>query len=106
MGASYRDVHELSLGQWRDGIPYVPVAQQEQACDPARPEGRPPSHSGVPCRIAIFQWLDGAPHKVVPAETGTHNQSLLPWHGGLLMADSNHGVYGASQAIHVRVVMP
>jgi hypothetical protein len=25
---------------------------------------------------------------------------------GALMADSNHGVYGASKAIHVRVVMP
>jgi len=106
MGASYRDVHELSLGQWHGGIPYVLVAEQEQACDPARPEGRPPSHPGVPCRISIFQWLDGAPRKSVLAATGTHNQSLLPWHGGLLMADSNHGVYGAPKAIHVRVIMP
>lgn len=106
MGASYRDVHELSLGQWHGGIPFVLVAEQEQACDPARPEGQAPSHAGLACRIAIFQWLDGAPRKSVLAETGTHNQSLLPWHGGLLMADSNHGVYGASKAIHVRVIMP
>lgn len=105
LGASYRDVHEISLGEWR-GVPYVLVAEQEQACDPARPEGRPPSHPGVPCRITMFQWLDGAPRKTVLALTGTHNQALLPWHGGLLMADSNHGVYGASKSIHVRVIMP
>jgi hypothetical protein len=106
MGASYRDVHEISLGEWRGGVPYVLVAEQEQACDPTRPEGQPPSHPGVPCRIAIFQWVDGAPRKSVLALTGTHNQALLPWHGGLLMADSNHGVYGASKAIHVRIIMP
>jgi hypothetical protein len=106
MGASYRDVHEISLGAWHGDVPYVLVAEQEQACDPARPEGRPPSHPGVPCRITMFQWLDGAPRKTVLALTGTHNQALLPWHGGLLMADSNHGVYGASKAIHVRAIMP
>jgi hypothetical protein len=106
MGASYRDVHELSLGEWRAAVPYVLVAEQEQACDPARPEGQPPSHPGVPCRITIFQWLDGAPRKTVLALTGTHNQALLPWRGGLLMADSNHGVYGASKAIHLRVIAP
>lgn len=106
MGASYRDVHEISLGQWHGGVPYVLVAEQEQACDPARPEGRAPSHPGVPCRIAMFQWIDGAPRKTVLAWQGTHNQALLPWEGGMLMADSNHGVYGASKAIHVRVIMP
>jgi hypothetical protein len=106
MGASYRDVHEISLGQWHDGVPYVLVAEQEQACDPARPEGRAPSHPGVPCRIAMFQWIDGAAQKTVLAWQGTHNQAVLPWEGGLLMTDSNHGVYGASKAIHVRVIMP
>jgi len=106
IGASYRDVHELSLGEWHAGVPYVLVAEQEQACNPARPEGRSPSHPGIPCRISIFQWINGAAQKTVLAETGTHNQSLLPWRGGLLMADSNHGVYGASKDIHVRVIMP
>jgi hypothetical protein len=106
MGASYRDVHEISLGEWHGGVPYVLVAEQEQACDPARPEGQAPSHPGVPCRIAMFQWIDGAPQKTVLAWAGTHNQALLSWKGGLLMADSNHGVYGASKAIHVRVIMP
>jgi hypothetical protein len=106
MGASYRDVHEISLGHWHGGVPYVLVAEQEQACDPARPEGQAPSHPGVPCRIAMFQWIDGAPRKTVLAWQGTHNQALQPWEGGLLMADSNHGVYGASKAIHVRVIMP
>ena len=106
MGASYRDVHELSLGVWGDGVPYVLAAEQEQACDPARPEGRPPSHPGVPCRIALFEWRNGAVRKSVLAETSTHNQALLPWHGGLLMADSNHGVYGADKAIHLRLIRP
>jgi hypothetical protein len=54
----------------------------------------------------MFQWIDGAPQKTVLARTGTHNQALLPWQGGLLMADSNHGVYGAPKAIHVRVISP
>jgi hypothetical protein len=54
----------------------------------------------------MFQWIDGAPKKAVLAWTGTHNQALLPWRGGLLMADSNHGVYGSSKAIHVRVITP
>jgi hypothetical protein len=54
----------------------------------------------------VFQWIDGAPQKTVLAWQGTHNQALLPWEGGLLMADSNHGAYGASKAIHVRVIMP
>jgi hypothetical protein len=54
----------------------------------------------------MFQWIDGAPQKTVLAWEGTHNQALLPCEGGLLMADSNHGAYGASKAIHVRVIKP
>ncbi|MDB6087422.1 MAG: repeat protein [Gammaproteobacteria bacterium] len=106
VASSYRDVHEINLGDWQDGTPYFLVAEQEQACDPARPEGRPPTHPGIPCRIAMFQWTHGELRETVLANASTQNQAILPWHGGLLMADANHGVYGGSRAIHVRVIMP
>jgi hypothetical protein len=106
MNASYRDVHEVNLGSWNGGVPYVLVAEQEQACDPARPENNPPDHPGTPCRITMFQWENGAPKEVVLADTGTQNQVVLPWRGGLLMADANHGAYGGSKAIHVRLILP
>jgi hypothetical protein len=106
IGSSYRDVHEINLGHWNDGVPYVLVAEQEQACDPARPESNPPDHPGTPCRITMFQWNGGQPKEAVLADTGTQNQVVLPWRGGLLMADANHGAYGASRAIHVRLILP
>jgi hypothetical protein len=105
-GSSYRDVHEINLGEWHGGVPYFLVAEQEQACDPARPEGQPPSHPGTPCRITMFQWTNGALQENVLAHASTQNQALLPWRGGLLLVDANHGVYGGSRAIHVRVIMP
>ena len=46
LAGSYRDVHEINLGQWNGGVPYVLVAEQEQACDPARPESKPPGPPG------------------------------------------------------------
>jgi hypothetical protein len=106
VGPNYRDVHEINLGAWNGGVPYFLVAEQEQACDPARPEDQPPTHPGIPCRIAMFQWTKDALHETVLAETSTQNQAVIPWLGGLLMADANHGVYGGSRAIHVRVIMP
>jgi hypothetical protein len=106
IGPSYRDVHEINLGTWNDGTPYVLVAEQEQACDPARPEGNPPDHPGTPCRITMFQWEQGRPVEKVLADTGTQNQVVMPWRGGLLMADANHGAYGASRAIHLRLILP
>jgi hypothetical protein len=42
----------------------------------------------------------------VLADTGTQNQVVLPWRGGLLMADANHGAYGASRAVHLRLILP
>jgi hypothetical protein len=106
VATSYRDVHEINLGSWNGGTPYFLVAEQEQACDPARPEDNPPDHPGTPCRIAMFQWKNGALEEKVLADTGTQNQVLLPWRGGLLMADANHGAYGGSRAIHLRLILP
>ena len=106
IGTSYRDVHEINLGHWNGGVPYVLVAEQEQACDPARPESKPPDHPGTPCRITMFQWNGGRPKEAVLADTGTQNQVVLPWRGGLLMADANHGAYGASRAVHLRLILP
>jgi len=107
VATSYRDVHEINLGSWNGGTPYFLVAEQEQACDPARPESNPPDHPGIPCRITLFQWKDsGTLEENVLADTGTQNQVLLPWRGGLLMADANHGAYGGSKAIHLRLIMP
>jgi hypothetical protein len=106
VGTDYRDVHEINLGEWQGGTPYLLVAEQEQACDPARPENQPPTHPGTPCRMTMFQWANGELRATVLANTSTQNQALLAWHGGLLMADANHGVYGGSRAIHVRVIMP
>jgi hypothetical protein len=106
IGSSYRDVHEINLGHWNNGVAYIVVAEQEQACDPARPESKPPDHPGTPCRITMFQWNGGQATEAVLADTGTQNQVVLPWRGGLLMADANHGAYGASRAIHIRLILP
>jgi len=106
LGPNYRDAHEISLGAWNNGIPYILVAEQEQACDPARPESQPPTHPGIPCRITMFQWANGGPRETVLAHASTQNQAILPWRGGLLMADANHGVYGASRDVHIRLIMP
>jgi len=106
IGEDYRDIHEVSLGAWNGNTPYVLVAEQENACDPATPEGNPPSHAGIPCRITLFQWIKGEARSTVLARDSTHNQAILPWHGGLLMADANHGAYGASRAIHLRLIKP
>ncbi len=106
VAADFRDIHEINIGRWRGNTPYFLVAEQEQACKPARPEGRPPSHPRTSCRIAMFQWTHGKLRKTILARTSTHNQSVIPWRDGLLMADANHGVYGASKAIHLRVIKP
>jgi hypothetical protein len=106
LAPSYRDVHEITLGNWNDGTPYILVAEQEQACNPARPESNPPTHPGTPCRISMFQWIRGTPQETVLADASTQNQVVLPWRGGLLMADANHGAYGGSRDVHLRLILP
>jgi len=106
IGPDYRDIHEVSMGTWNDGTPYLLIAEQENACPPAMPEGNPPTHPGIPCRISLFQWTDGELRPTVLTHDSTHNQALVPWHGGLLMADANHGAYGGSTAVHLRLIMP
>jgi len=106
IGSGYRDVHEINLGRWNGDVAYLSVAEQEQACRPARPEGRPPDHPGEPCRLTMFQWLHGALRRRVLAATSMQNQSVVLWDGRLLMADANHGAYGASRSIHLRVIEP
>lgn len=94
------------MGTWNDATPYVLIAEQENACDPAKPEGNPPTHPGVPCRITLFQWTSGALQSTVLTRESTHNQAIMPYQGGLLMADANHGAYGGSRDVHVRLIMP
>jgi hypothetical protein len=106
LAPSYRDVHEITLGDWNDGVPYILVAEQEQACDPARPENNLPTHPGTPCRISMFQWIRGTPKETVLADASTQNQAVMPWRGGLLMADANHGAYGGARDVHLRLILP
>lgn len=40
------------------------------------------------------------------ADTSMQNQAVLPWRGGLLMADANHGAYGAARDVHLRLILP
>jgi len=105
LDSTYRAVHEINTGTWNGNIPYVIAAEQEQACPPTKPAGNPPEHQG-PCRIAIFQYVNGTWKQTVLSKTSTQNQWVIHWESGLLMADSNHGVYEADQSIHVRVIRP
>jgi hypothetical protein len=102
---TYRDVHKISTGIWHGGVPYIIIAEEEQACPPARPDGHPPDHQ-TPCRIAMFQYIDGVWRQTVLSQASTHNQSVIPWGNGLLMADANHGFFGADRSIHIRVIQP
>ena len=48
----------------------------------------------------------GALKSTVLTRESTHNQAIMPYQGGLLMADANHGAYGGSRDVHVRLIMP
>ena len=54
----------------------------------------------------MFQWIRGTAKETVLADTSTQNQAVLPWRGGLLMADANHGAYGGARDVHLRLILP
>jgi FG-GAP-like repeat len=88
--STYRDVHQINTGSFY-GIPYVIVGEIEQACGTPDIVGE---HPGIPCRVTMFLFGNNS---FVPFEIydqGTHNQSVIPYNGGLLVVGANHGVYG------------
>jgi hypothetical protein len=88
---TYRFVHQINTGHL-NGRPYFIVGEQEQTC------GAPlvaASHSGIPCRVTMFQFKEGSFIPFSIYEQGTHNQSVILYKGGLLVVGANHGVYGA-----------
>jgi len=102
---TYRDVHEINTGTWNNGIPYVIAAEQEQACPPSMPNGSPPDHQS-PCRIGMFQYINGAWQQTVLSQTSTQNQYVIPYGNGLLMTGANHGFYGGDPTVYLWVIQP
>ena len=87
---TYRDVHQVNTGDFY-GIPYFIVGEIEQACGTPDIVGEHPS---IPCRVTMFLFGNNS---FVPFEIydqGTHNQSVIPYNGGLLMVGANHGYFG------------
>ncbi len=101
--SSYRAVHHLSVGTF-DGSPYVLAAEQEQACIAGINDAY---HADIPCRVEIFKYKSGTFEPLVLLTTqGTHNQSVIPYHGGLLIVGANHGIYGGYPALQGWIVSP
>jgi hypothetical protein len=95
--SSYRAVHQLSVGTF-EGSPYLLAAEQEQACH---------YHPDIPCRVGIFNYKNGTFEPLVFLTTqGTHNQSVIPYNGGLLIVGANHGVFGGYPALQGWIVGP
>lgn len=88
---TYRDVHEINVGEF-GGIPYFIVGEQEQACGTPRIAA---SHPGLPCRVTMFQFVNGSIKPFSIYDHGTQNQSAISYNGGLLVVGSNHDVYGS-----------
>jgi hypothetical protein len=89
--STYRWVHQINTGNF-NGRPYFIVGEQEQAC------GTPlvaATHSGIPCRVTMFQFKEGSFVPFSIYEQGTHNQSVIHYKGGILIVGSNHGIYGS-----------
>jgi FG-GAP-like repeat len=103
--SSYRAVHQLSVGTF-DGSPYVLAAEQEQACIGGI-NGNYAYHADLPCRVEIFKYKGGTFEPLVLLTTqGTHNQSVIPYNGGLLIVGANHGLYGGYPALQGWIVGP
>ena len=84
------------------GIPYFIAGEIEQAC------GTPDiaaDHPGIPCRVTMFLFGNG---KFVPfqiSDQGTHNQSVIPYNGAILVVGSNHNFYNPPDpALHAWLI--
>jgi hypothetical protein len=98
---SMRSIPEYGIGE----VPYIIVAEEEQACPPPSPTViRPTARHLAASRCSSTSG--GARRQTVLSQTSTHNQSVIPWGNGLLDADANHGYFGADRSIHVRVIQP
>jgi hypothetical protein len=101
--SSYRAVHQLSVGTF-DGSPYVLAAEQEQACIATINDAY---HADIPCRVEMFKYQGGSFEPLVLLTTqGTHNQSVIPYNGGLLIVGANHGGFGGYPALQGWIVGP
>jgi hypothetical protein len=88
--ATYQSVHQINTGNFNDR-PYIIVGEQEQACGTPVWEAE---HPGVPCRVTMFQFEKGSFSAFPIYQQGTHNQSVIPYNGGLLVVGANHAFYG------------
>jgi hypothetical protein len=88
--STYRAVHQIDTGNF-NGIPYIIVAEQEQACGTP---GIAAEHLGIPCRVTLFQFKNGSFNPFSIYEQGTQNQSVISYDGGLLVVGGNHGYFG------------
>jgi len=88
--STYRDVHQINTGDFY-GTPYFIVGEIEQACGTPEIEG---DHPGLPCRVTMFLFGHGSFSPFLIYDQGTHNQSVVPYNGGLLVVGANHDVYG------------
>ena len=87
-----------------DGSPYVLAAEQEQACIAGINDSY---HADIPCRVEIFKYQSGTFEPLVLLTTqGTHNQSVIPYNGGLLIVGANHGGFGGYPALQGWIVSP
>jgi len=88
--STYSFVHQINTGDFY-GTPYFIVGEIEQACGTPEIEGY---HPGIPCRVTMFLLGHGSFSPFLIYDQGTHNQSVIPYNGGLLVVGANHDVYG------------
>jgi hypothetical protein len=88
--STYRDVHQINTGSFY-GIPYFIVGEIEQACGTPEVVG---DHPGIPCRVTMFLFGNGAFSPFQIYDQGTQNQSVIPYNGGILVVGANHDAYG------------
>jgi hypothetical protein len=87
--STYRMVHQINTGRI-DGRAYFIAAEQEQIC------GTPlvhAMHPQLPCRVTMFQFDNGSFVPFPLSEQGTHDQSVIDYNSGLLVAGANHAIF-------------